>query len=243
MGFIPSLYVKMKLTNVQLKLVNEALFVIRETMATFKNPCILWAGGKDSTTMLYLMKKAFDDKIPFPTYLLDTTYQFRETYDFMDSLARDWKIDFIRIKNMDALNKGISPETTSKFDCCNQLKTINLKKMLIEKGHDAVFVGIRWDECGVRGKEQHFSKRGDPEHIRIHPMLNWSEKDIWSYIRSENIPYNPLYDRVEHENLVFRSIGCYPCTKPTEKTALSERSGRALDKEEIMESLRALGYM
>ena len=80
-------------------------------------------------------------------------------------------------------------------------------------------------------------------HMRVHPMLHWSERQIWQYIKTNNVPYNPLYDRVEHGNLVIRSIGCWPCTTPMPKDQIEERAGRALDKEQLMEDLRALGYM
>jgi len=227
------------------KLECQTEFILKETKARFKNPVLLWAGGKDSTTMLTVARKAFSKlpKFPFPVMLLDTGYQFTETYEYMEKYAKQWGLNFIRWKNEEALKAGINPHTTDHFKCCNELKTQNLKNALKHYGFDAVIVGIRWDEHGVRGKESFFSKREDPEHWRVHPVLNWSEKQIWQYLKKHNVPYNVLYDRIEHGNLIFRSIGCWPCTKPTPREMMDERGGRALDKEELMEDLRALGYM
>ncbi|HUV42518.1 MAG TPA: phosphoadenosine phosphosulfate reductase family protein [Patescibacteria group bacterium] len=224
---------------------SQSEFIIKEAKARFKNPVILWAGGKDSTTMLTVARQAFArlKKFPFPVMLIDTNYEFKETYEYMEKYAKEWKLDFIRFKNEAALKKGINPFKTDHFACCNALKTEALAMAIRKYKFDAVLVGIRWDEHGVRGKESYFSWRDNPPHMRVHPMLNWSEKEIWNYLKKNKVAYNPLYDRVEHSNLIFRSIGCWPCTKPVSKKALEERSGRALDKEELMEDLRALGYM
>ena len=223
---------------------SETEYILREAVAKFKKPMLLWAGGKDSTTMLWIAKELWGaGNVPFPVCLLDTTFQYRETYDFMDKIAKEWKLDYRRLKNMKALKEGINPEK-SKFKCCQALKTDNLQMAIEENGFDAVFVGIRWDEHGIRGKEQHFSRRADPGHYRVHPILHWGLQDVWDFIKEKDIPYNPLYDRVEHGNLVYKSIGCYPCTEPIPRDA-AERDGRAQDKEDsaVMERLRALGYM
>jgi len=227
------------------KLESQSEFIIKEAMARFKNPALLWAGGKDSTAMLTIARKAFAKlpKFPWPVVLLDTGYQFTETYEYMEKYAKQWGLNFIRYKNLKALEEGINPFTTNHFHCCNKLKTENLANLIREFKFDAILVAIRWDEHGVRGKESFFSLRENPDHTRVHPMLNWAERQIWSYLKKNKIPYNPLYDRIEHGNLIFRSIGCWPCTKPIPKDQVEERGGRALDKEELMEDLRALGYM
>ena len=147
-----------------------------------------------------------------------------------------------RIENIEAKKRGVNPWDYPTFQCCTELKTYALKNYLKKNKNDAVFVGIRWSECGIRGKEKFYSWREDPPHYRVHPLLNWSEKMVWDYIKKNNIPYNPLYDKEDHNGLVYRSIGCYPCTKPTRKEG-EERAGRNQEKEEIMEHLRALGYM
>ena len=228
------------------ELVSQTEFVLREAKAKYKNPVLLWAGGKDSTAMLDIARKTFSKlpEFPFPVMLLDTGYQFKETYEYMDKYAKEWNLNFIRQKNLEALKAGINPFTTNHFECCNRLKTDNLANAIRKYGFDAVIVGIRWDEHGVRGKESYFSPRDEPKsHMRVHPMLHWSERQIWQYLKQNHVPYNPLYDRIEHGNLIFRSIGCWPCTKPVPKDTLEEREGRALDKEQLMEDLRALGYM
>jgi len=224
---------------------SQSEFIIKEAVARFKNPVMLWAGGKDSTAMLAVARNAFAKlgKLPFPVMQLDTGYKFTETYGYMRKYAKEWGLDFIQYKNMDALKEGVSPFTKDHFYCCTRLKTECLAKAIREYKFDAVMLGIRWDEHGVRGKETYFSKRYDPEHYRVHPMLNWSEREIWAYLKKNKVPYNPLYDRIEHGDLVYRSIGCWPCTKAIPKDMQEERGGRTLDKEQLMEDLRALGYM
>ncbi len=221
---------------------SEAEYILKEVKALYKNPVILWAGGKDSGTTLHLCKQIWG-KVPFPVMFIDTIFKFRETYEFMDRIAKAWDLNYIVCKNKEAINKNVSPKTYSVFECCNLLKTTPLKNAIKEYKFDAVIVSIRWDEEGVRGKEEYFSKRDDPPHMRVHPLMNWSLQDVWRYIRKYKVPYNPLYDRVEHENLVYKSIGCWHCTKPVPKDSLSERAGRAQDKQDLMEDLRKRGYM
>jgi len=225
------------------ELIDQSKEIIQKGVKTFKNPVMLWAGGKDSTASIAIARECFDGKLPFPVLFIDTSLQFSETYEFMDNLAKEWNLDYMKVKNQDALNRGIGPKTTTHFNCCNELKTNALKKAIVDNNFDGVFVAIRWDEHGIRGKEQYFSQRNDPPHLRVHPMLHWSEKEIWDYINSRNVPYNPLYDKEEHEGMVYRSIGCWPCTKPLSRDHPEERAGRQLDKERIMEDLRSLGYM
>jgi sulfate adenylyltransferase subunit 2 len=219
---------------------SEAEYILKEVKALYKNPVILWAGGKDSTTTLHLCKQIWG-KVPFPVLFIDTGFKYRETYEYMDKIAKEWDLDFIKLKKDSSLH-GISPKTCSTFECCNKLKIQPLKDVIKKHGFDAVIVSIRWDEEGIRGKEEYYSKREDPPHIRVHPLMNWSIDDVWRYIKKYNVPMNPLYDRVEHGNLVYKSIGCYCCTKPVPKDG-AERGGRVQDKEELMEDLRKEGYM
>lgn len=231
------------LTTMQNILESETEFIIKEAYARFKNPVILWAGGKDSTTLLHIARKAFSllEKFPITVAQIDTGYKFRETYKYQDRLVKEWNLPFIRYKIKGA--EKYSPRTHSHFECCNYLKTEALKRLILENKFDAVLTGIRWTEHGVRGKESYFSPRQDPPHMRVHPILNWSEKDIWKYLKGHKVPYNSIYDKKLKSGKTYRSIGCWPCTKPIPKSELSERGGRALDKEELMEDLRALGYM
>jgi len=223
---------------------SSAEFIIRETKALFDNPLVLYAGGKDSTVMLYLMRMAFPDKkIPFTVGFIDTGFQFKQTYDYLKQMDKAWNLDLQYIENREAKERGVNPTDYPTFQCCTELKTKALNKYVEANGHDAVFVGIRWSECGIRGKERFYSWRKEPAHWRVHPLLNWSEELIWRYVKGEGIPMNPLYGQVDHDGLVYRSIGCYPCTKPTKRSDPDERSGRSQTKEQVMESLRALGYM
>lgn len=213
--------------------INESICIIRETNAKFENPCIMWAGGKDSTVMLHLTREALlSDSIHFPVVFIDTSYQFRETLDFIRMLTEAWNINLIRVRNDKALYEGVGPEHNT-FLCCSMLKTLMINQVIIDNEFDAVLTGIRWDELEERGKEYQYSVRDIPMHMRVHPILSWSEQNVWDYIKKYDIPYNPLYDKG------YRSIGCWPCTKPAEEF---EREGREMTDKK-MERLRALGYL
>lgn len=258
---------------------NESLYIIREAFSRCRNSGMLWSIGKDSTTLLWLIRKAFYGKIPFPIIHIDTGFKFKEIYEFRDYYAKKWNLDLIVYKNMDAIERGMHPDY-GKLECCTQLKTNALKQVIEQKGLDAVFLGIRRDEHGIRAKERVFSLRdeefewnykaqspefwsqyktraGSKEHLRVHPILGWTELDIWSYIEKEKIPFVDLY--LARDNQRYRSIGCETCCNPVVSTAdsvekiicelqntnISERSGRAQDKESdyMMQKLRSLGYM
>lgn len=254
-------------------LVEESIYIIREAKAKFKNISVLWSTGKDSTTLLYLIKEAFFGEVPFPVVHIDTGYNYSELLEFRDKIAEEWSLNLKVIKNKDAT---ATPET-SRFKCCTQRKTVALKKYIEKNKIDAVLVSIRCDEHGIRGKERVFSPRTSdfkwlylnqpveiwnlyqteyPEasHVRVHPLLYWSLIDVWNFVKENNLPVNPLYFKG------YTSLGCKPCTIPTllppPKTTdeiierlkaeeTQERAGRAQDKEEtyIMQRLRALGYM
>lgn len=259
---------------------NKSIYIIREAYYKFKNIGMLWSVGKDSTTLLWLIRKAFFGNIPFPVIHIDTSYKFPEMYAFRDHLAKEWNINLIVAQNKTQLQQGMSPEKGLKFECCNELKTNALKQFIKEKGLDALIVGIRRDEHGIRGKERYFSSRNeqfqwecqtqtaeiwdqyqsvirDHEHVRLHPLLHFTETDIWRYIKREGIPVVDLY--FSQEGKRFRSIGCVPCCAPVNSNATtideiieevststqSERAGRAQDKESMyaMQKLRLLGYL
>lgn len=261
------------------KLENESIYTIREAYTQFKDIAMLWSIGKDSTTLLWLIRKAFYGKIPFPVIHLDTGYKFKEIYEFRDTYAKEWNIDLIVHRNEAALNDGVCPHR-GKFECCTQLKTNALKSVVSERGIKAMYLGIRRDEHGIRAKERVFSlrdqdfewnykeqspemwgqyktKANNEEHLRIHPILGWTELDIWRYIQMENIPITKLY--FSENGKRYRSIGCETCCNPVSSEAdtiekiinelrttnISERSGRAQDKESdyMMQKLRSLGYM
>ena len=221
------------------QLENQSIYIIREAYTQFKKVSMLWSIGKDSTTLLWLARKAFLGKIPFPVMHLDTTHKFKEIYDFRDKYAKEWGLNLIVEKNEKAIARGVGP-TKGKLECCNELKTVNLKNAIKKHGFRAMYLGIRRDEHGIRAKERVFSPRDDKfswnykdqppelwdqyktkakeeEHLRIHPILGWRELDIWEYIRRENIPMVPLY--FANEGKRYRSIGCACCCAPVESTA------------------------
>jgi len=220
---------------------NKSIYIIREAYAEFKKPAVLWSMGKDSTVNLWLCKKAFLGKIPFPVIHIDTGYKFKEMYDFRDKIAKEWDLDLIIVRNKSAIEKGFGPKN-GKLECCTALKTDALKMCLEENGFDALILAIRRDEHGIRAKERVFSPRDtvfkwdymnqplemwdqyqnvDEEgfHTRVHPILRWRELDVWEYIRQEGLPVNPLY--FARNGKRYRSLGCEPCTSPIDSTASS----------------------
>jgi sulfate adenylyltransferase subunit 2 len=261
------------------KLESQSIFIIREAYRRFMEVAMLWSIGKDSTTLLWLIRKAFYGQIPFPILHIDTSYKFKEIYQFRDKYAKEWNLSLIICRNVRSLQQGMGPGK-GRFKCCTELKTNALKETIAEKGFKALYLGIRRDEHGIRAKERVFSPRDEnfswnykeqppelwdqyrsrakgEEHMRIHPLLGWTELDVWEYIKMENIPIVPLYFSKGGKR--YRSIGCEPCCSPIDSDAdtldklidelkvnrTSERAGRAQDKEEahMMQKLRALGYM
>ena len=261
------------------ELENKTIYIIREAYARFKNTALLWSIGNDSTSLLWITRKAFFGKIPFPIIHIDTSFKFKEIYEYRDKYAKEWDLKLIISKNEKALKEGMCPEK-GKFECCNALKTEALKQTLKEYHFKALLLAIRRDEHGIRAKERYFSPRNagfqwnyqeQPaelwdlykskidagQHFRIHPILHWRELDIWRYIQKEKIPIVNLYFAKNGKR--YRSIGCETCCTPVdssansikkiikelEATKITERSGRAQDKEDTytMQKLRSLGYM
>jgi len=218
---------------------SQSIFIIREAYSQFRNVAMLWSIGKDSTTLLWLIRKAFFGKIPFPVVHIDTTHKFKEIYEFRDHYAKEWGLDLIVTKNQEALDQGVGPDTT-KLTCCTELKTNALKKAIAKYHFRALYLAIRRDEHGIRAKERVFSPRDEhfkwdyknqppelwdqykrqakhEEHLRIHPLLGWREIDVWEYMRREHIPVASLY--FAKENKRYRSIGCECCCAPVESSA------------------------
>jgi len=262
------------------ELENRSIYIIREAYASFRDIALLWSMGKDSTALLWITRKAFFGKIPFPVAHIDTSYKFKEIYEFRDKYAKEWGLDLIITRNDLALKDGMSPKNRAKFDCCSALKTDALKISLKKYGFKALYLAIRRDEHGIRAKERYVSPRNEDfqwnyqdqplelwdlykrameseQHFRIHPMLHWTELDVWKYIQRERIPVPDLY--FARKGKRYRSIGCAPCCLPVDSQADnlakiikelvsthdSERSGRSQDKEDTytMQKLRSLGYM
>lgn len=288
------------------KLEARSIHILREAYANFKNLCMLWSIGKDSTVLLCLARKAFFGHVPFPLVHIDTHYKIPEMIEYRDRLAREWKLDMIYGENREALDsrRTFPDGNTTRLECCRLLKTEALINTLSgawpryrmnhatgqyeldtnREPFTGVIVGVRADEEGSRSKERYFSPRdkhsdwdvGDqpPEfwgqyktdfapgtHVRIHPLLDWTELDVWEYIKREGVPVVSLYFN-HGDGTRFRSLGCAPCTKPVESDAstldeiieelktgkfanIAERSGREQDKEDGggLEELRRGGYM
>jgi len=288
------------------QLENLSIHILREAYANFKNLCMLWSIGKDSTALLWLARKAFLGHVPFPLVHIDTKFKIPEMIEYRDRLTRQWQLDMIYGINTEALErKETFPDgKVDRLRCCKLLKTEALKNTLsgawpryrfnhsadryeIDPNHEpftGVIVGLRADEEGSRSKERYFSKRDrssewdiadqPPEfwnqyktdfapgtHVRIHPLLDWTELNIWEYIEREKIPTVSLYyDQGNGKR--YRSLGCWPCTFPINSTAknpkeiieelrsgqlknIAERSGRAQDAEAggVLQTLRREGYM
>jgi sulfate adenylyltransferase subunit 2 len=261
----------MALTHLQ-QLEAESIKIMREVAAEFENPVMLYSIGKDSSVLLHLARKAFyPAKIPFPLLHVDTNWKFREMIEFRDRLAKEYGFDLIVHKNPEGIEMGVGPLTLGSGKHTDIMKTQGLKQALNKYGFDAAFGGARRDEEKSRAKESVYSfrdkhHRWDPknqrpelwntynsqvnpgESIRVFPLSNWTELDIWQYIYQENIEMVPLYlakerpvverdgtlimvddDRMplnegevpQMKSVRFRTLGCYPLTGAVESTASS----------------------
>jgi sulfate adenylyltransferase subunit 2 len=258
---------------------NQSIYIFREAFNRLDKIAMLWSIGKDSNVMLWLARKAFFGHVPFPIVHVDTSYKIPEMIEFRDRIAAEWNLPLIIGSNTAALAAGMGPQL-GRVKCCSALKTEGLKQTLAQHGFNGVFAGIRRDEEGTRAKERVFSPRNEqaewdvkdqpPEFwdqfktdfapgtsLRIHPLLAWTELDVWRYIRREGIPVVDLYFAKNGQR--YRSLGCAPCTgtvastastideiiEELESTRIAERSGRAQDQEseDAFERLRAGGYM
>src|SRR6516225_8875824 len=201
----------------------ESIFILREAAAEFAHPVMLYSIGKDSSCMLRLAQKAFyPGRIPFPLLHVDTSYKFPEMIEFRDWYAKHVGAELIVHKNQKALDEGANPYDLGTQKCCGLLKTRSLLDALAEGGFDAAFGGARRDEEKSRAKERVYSFRDalgqwDPknqrpelwnnfnsridkgEGIRVFPLSNWTELDVWLYIHVEQIPIVPLYYAAERE--------------------------------------------
>jgi len=250
----------------------ESIHIMREVVAECDKPVMLYSIGKDSSVMLHLAMKAFYPAIPpFPLLHVDTTWKFRAMYEFRDAIAKRLGLDLIVHVNPEGLAKGIGPFTHGSQIHTDVMKTEALKQALDKYGFDAAFGGARRDEEKSRAKERIFSFRSaahrwDPrrqrpelwslynarkrpgESVRVFPLSNWTELDIWQYIYRENIPIVPLYlaaerpvverdgtlimvdddrmplkpgERPAMRRVRFRTLGCYPLTGAIDSTATS----------------------
>ncbi len=238
----------------------ESIHILREVVAEFENPVMLYSVGKDSSVMVRLAQKALHPgKLPFPLLHVDTTRKFPEMYEFRDKFIKEIGADLRVYTNHEAINNNINPYDSGTVKCCSQLKTQALLDALEEGSYDAAFGGGRRDEEKSRAKERVYSFRDehgqwDPqnqrpelwnlynsrinrdksENIRVFPLSNWTELDIWHYIKLESIPMNPLYYAAERE-IVRRNGFLIPYYK--DKVPL--KSGEKIEK--IMCRFRTLG--
>ena len=259
----------MKLSHID-KLESESIHIIREVASEFVNPVMLYSIGKDSSVMLHLAQKAFyPSKIPFKLMHIDTTWKFTEMIKFRDDIAKKYDLDLLVHINREGVRNNINPISSGSKIHTDVMKTQSLIQALDKYKFDAAFGGARRDEEKSRAKERIFSfrdkkHRWDPknqkpelwnlfntnidkdESVRVFPLSNWTEIDIWQYIYQENIPLVPLYfskirsvirrndmmimvdddrlkikenEKIEQKKVRFRTLGCYPLTAAVESDA------------------------
>ncbi|HVJ79089.1 MAG TPA: sulfate adenylyltransferase subunit CysD [Hyphomicrobium sp.] len=248
----------------------ESIHIFREAAAQFRKPVMLYSIGKDSTVLLHLARKAFfPQAVPFPLLHVDTTWKFREMIEFRDRTAKELNLDLIVHTNQDGVKRGINPIDHAPSIHTDVMKTQALKQALDKYGFDGAFGGARRDEEASRAKERVFSFRaaghrwdprrqrpemwhllngrlGTGETVRVFPMSNWTEKDVWRYILREKLDVVPLYlaaerptlirngqllmqdderlqprdgEKIEMRKIRFRTLGCYPLTAAVESDA------------------------
>jgi sulfate adenylyltransferase subunit 2 len=255
----------------------QSIFILREGFARMQRLALLWSLGKDSNVMIWLARKAFFGRVPFPVLHVDTGKKFPEMYAFRDRFAKEWNLDLLvePCPPIEAVDPTLPPAARSAAR-----KTEGLKAALTKHGFDGLIAGIRRDEEATRAKERVFSPRGlegrwdvrsqPPEfwdqfnaalpkgaHLRIHPILHWTEQDVWAYTRREGIPIISLY--LARDGKRYRSLGDADITFPVasqaatideillelDRSKVPERAGRAMDHEaeDAFERLRASGYL
>jgi sulfate adenylyltransferase subunit 2 len=259
-----------KIPAILKELENESIEILRETASGFKKPVMMYSIGKDSSVLLHLARKAFyPSPIPFPLLHIDTTWKFKEMISFRDRIAAETKSQLIVHTNQEGKASGINPFNTNASEYTRVMKTVALRQALDMHGFDAAIGGSRRDEEKSRAKERIFSVR-DPGHrwnpreqrpelwrtyntrlapeqtMRVFPISDWTEADIWHYILQEQIEVNPLYFAKERPMVArgdqmimvdddrfqlrdnekptmkmvrFRTLGCYPLTAGVESTA------------------------
>lgn len=215
----------------------KAHAVIKETFQRF-NPekvVVAWTGGKDSTVLLHLIRTCFNGFVPFPVMFNDSTMEFDEIYEFIERMAKEWGLDLVVVKHDEKELEAFhgTKDREQKKELVRMMKVHAMDRFQKKHGLEGYVAGIRWDEHAARSKETYFSPRNG--HTRIHPILHFTEADIWEYIRTFSVPYVRLYDQG------YRSLGEKPFTVRAKK-GQGERSGRDFDKEQQMEKLRAMGY-
>jgi len=259
------------------QLESQSVYILREAFNKIDRLAMLWSIGKDSNVLLWLARKAFFGKVPFPVVQLDTNMELPEVYDFRDTTAKDWDLDLVieQCPPESEMDPTLPPATRAAAR-----KTEGLKALLRREQYQGIMVGIRRDEQATRAKERVFSPRSldgvwdfkdqpaefwdhyktrfaEGTHVRIHPLLHWTELDIWRYSKREEIPIVPLY--FARDGKRYRSLGEKNITFPVDSSASNideiiseleitrtpERAGRSMDNEteDAFERLRSSGYM
>ncbi len=249
---------------------SESIHIFREAAAQFRKPVLMYSIGKDSTVLLHLARKAFfPQKLPFPLLHIDTTWKFKDMIAFRNKTVKEFGLDLIVHTNADGLAKNINPIDYAPSIYTDVMKTVALKQALDAHGFDAAFGGARRDEEASRAKERVFSFRaaghrwdprkqrpelwellngrlGTGETVRVFPLSNWTERDVWRYIIREKLDVVPLYmaaerptilrngqlimvddermkpkvgEEIKMRSIRFRTLGCYPLTAAVESTA------------------------
>lgn len=257
-------------TAILRELEDESIEIFRETAAAFRKPVMLYSIGKDSSVLLHLARKAFyPAPVPFPLLHIDTTWKFREMITFRDQIAKEYGLNLLVHTNQDGVKEKINPFNTGASEYTRVMKTVALRQALDAHGFDAAIGGSRRDEERSRAKERIFSVRepghrwdprqqrpelwrtynprlADSQTMRIFPLSDWTELDIWQYIYENDVPVNPLYfakerpvvwrgeqlimvdddryqlregERPEMRRIRFRTLGCYPLTAGVESEA------------------------
>ncbi|MGA1278702.1 MAG: sulfate adenylyltransferase subunit CysD [Candidatus Nanopelagicaceae bacterium] len=261
-------------TAILRELEDESIEIFRETAVAFRKPVMLYSIGKDSSVLLHLARKAFyPAPVPFPLLHIDTTWKFREMITFRDAIAKEYGLNLLVHTNQDGVKENINPFNTGASEYTRVMKTVALRQALDMHGFDAAIGGSRRDEERSRAKERIFSVR-EPGHrwdprqqrpelwrtynprlaeaqtMRVFPLSDWTELDIWQYIYENDVPVNPLYfakerpivwrgeqlimvdddryqlrdgEKPEMRRIRFRTLGCYPLTAGVESDATTIR--------------------
>lgn len=256
---------------------SQSVFILREAFSRLDRLALLWSLSKDSGVLVWLARKAFYGRVPFPVVHVDTGNKFPEMYAFRDRYAREWGLDLVvaTCPPVEAIDPGLPPAARAAAR-----KTAGLKALVSERDYRGLIVGIRRDEEATRAKERVFSPRDEDgrwdlrdqpvelwdhyrtefppgTHVRVHPLLHWTERDVWRYIAREGIPVVDLY--FARDGRRYRSLGDRDITFPVasaadtieaiiaelEATDVAERAGRAMDHEteDTFERLRRDGYL
>jgi len=258
----------------------HSVYLLREAFHHFEKVGLLWSMGKDSNVLLWLAHKAFCGRVPFAVIHIETTYEFPELLEFRRWAVQHYGLNLVVHVNKEALARGTGYETCDPVTVTHELKTVALQQLVAAHKFNAIITGIRRDEDATRAKERYFSPRsaalewdykdqppefwnqftteaGPGEHVRVQPLLDWTELDVWQYCEREQIPLPKIYFARDGQR--YRSLGCRPFAQPVASRAATiseiiaelkatrtpERPCRTQGRAErnAMQNLRAKGFM